>query len=210
MKKTLLLSAAIVGLIGLAACSSQPAAAPEAKTDTKAAEKKPAGPPEPVTAKTAFYAMYTPARAWAPDLLALSLVSGDVQGVKSADGKFGYWTAVFASPSLHQARTYTYAVAEQLPNIQKGVKAEGTENWAGPTQAQMTFQNSDFTIDSDAAYKIAAEKAGDFLKEHPDKSATLTLGAAHRFPSPVWYIIWGDAKSGYVVYLSASSGSIMK
>jgi hypothetical protein len=154
--------------------------------------------------------MYTPAHAWATDLLALSLVSGDVQGVKNADGKFGFWTAVFASPSLHAARTYTYSVADQLPTIQKGVKAEGTENWAGPTQAQMTFQNSDFTIDSDAAYKIAADKAGDWLKEHPDKAPSFTLGAAHRFPSPVWYIIWGDAKSGYAVYLSASSGSIMK
>ena len=210
MKKTLLLSAAIAALIGLAACSSQPAATTEAKTDTKAAEKKPEGPPEPVTAKTAFYAMYTPARAWAPDLLALSLVSGEVQGVKNADGKFGYWTAVFASPSLHQARTYTYAVAEQLPNIYKGVKAEGTENWAGPTQAQMTFQNSDFTIDSDAAYKIAADKAGNFLKEHPDKKPAFTLGAASRFASPVWYIIWGDKSSGYAVYLSASTGTIMK
>ncbi|HWE49267.1 MAG TPA: hypothetical protein VG273_05740 [Bryobacteraceae bacterium] len=209
MKKNLLLSAAIFGLMGLAACSSQPAPT-EAKTDTKAAEKKPAGPPEPVTAKTAYYEMYTPAHAWAPDLLPLSLVSGEVQGVKNADGKFGFWTAVFASPSLHQARTYTYSVADQLPNIQKGVKAEGTEAWAGPTQAQMTFQNSDFTIDSDAAYKIAAEKAADFLKEHPDKAVSFTLGAAHRFPSPVWYIIWGDAKSGYAVYLSASSGSIMK
>jgi len=210
MKTTLLLSAAIAGLLGLVACSSEPAATAPKMDSEKMEKKAPAGPPEPVTAKTAFYAMYTPAHAWAPDLLALSLVSGDVQGVKNADGKFGYWTAVFASPSLHAARTYTYSVADQLPTIQKGVKAEGTESWAGPTQAQMTFQNSDFTIDSDAAYKIAADKAGDWLKEHADKQASFTLGAAHRFPSPVWYIIWGDAKSGYAVYLSATTGSIMK
>jgi hypothetical protein len=210
MKKTLLLSAAIAGLIGLTACSSEPAATTPKMDSEKMEKKAPAGPPEPVTAKTAFYAMYTPARAWAPDLLALSLISGEVQGVKNADGKFGYWTAVFASPSLHAARTYTYAVADQLPTIQKGVKAEGTESWAGPTQAQMTFQNSDFTIDSDAAYKIAADKAGDWLKEHADKPPSFTLGAAHRFPSPVWYIIWGDAKSGYAVYLSATTGTIMK
>lgn len=213
MNTNLLLSAAwstaLIGLIGLSACSQPAAETP--KTDSATMEKKaPAGPPEPVSAKTAFYAMYTPARAWAPDLLALSLVSGDVSGVKNADGKFGLWTAVFASPSLHAARTYTYAVADQLPTIQKGVKAEGTEAWAGPTRAVMTFQNSDFTIDSDAAYKIAAEKAGSWLTEHPDKPPVFTLGAASRFPSPVWYIIWGDAKSGYAVYLSAASGSIMK
>jgi hypothetical protein len=210
MKTNLIMSAAIAGLIALSACSSQPAAETP-KTDTATAEKKaPAGPPEPVTAKTAFYAMYTPAHAWAADLLPISLVAGDVGGVKNADGKFGFWTAIFASPSLHQARTYTYSVAEQLPTIQKGVKAEGTDAWAGPTRAVMPFQTSDFTIDSDAAYKIAAEKADGWLKEHPDKSPAFTLGAASRFPSPVWYIIWGDAKSGYAVYLSATTGSIMK
>ena len=209
MKTPLLLSAALAGLIGLASCSqpSTPAPQPAAETTEK---KAPAGPPEPVTAKTAFYAMYTPARAWAPDILAISLVSGDVAGVKNQDGKFGMWTAVFASASMHAARTYTYAVADQLPTIQKGVKAEGTEAWAGPTRAQMTFDNGDFKIDSDEAYKIAAGKAGDWLKEHPDKPASFTLGAASRFPSPVWYVIWGDAKSGYAVYLSATTGSIMK
>jgi len=209
MKKNLLFSAALAGLIGLTACSQPAAETP--KTDAAMAEKKaPAGPPEPVTAKTAFYEMYTPAHAWAPDLLALSLVSGEVAGVKNGGGKAGMWTAVFASPSLHAARTYTYAVAEQLPTIQKGVKAEGTENWAGPSRAQMTFQNSDFAIDSDAAYTTAAAKAGDWLKEHADKQAVFTLGAASRFPSPVWYVIWGDAKSGYAVYLSATTGTIMK
>ena len=209
MTKNLLLTTALAGLIGLSACSQPAATAP--KTEAEATEKKaPAGPPEPVTAKTAFYAMYTPARAWATDIQALSLVSGEVSGVKNADGKFGLWTAVFASPSLGQARTYTYAVTDQLPTIQKGVKAEGTERWGGPTRAQMPFQNSDFTIDSDAAYKTAAAKAGDWLKEHADKPASFTLGAASRFPSPVWYIIWGDAKSGYAVYLSATTGSIVK
>ena len=90
MNQSLLLSAAIVGLIGLSACSQPAAETP--KTDTAATEKKaPAGPPEPVTAKTAFYAMYTPARAWATDILPLSLVSGDVAGVKNTEGKFGRW-----------------------------------------------------------------------------------------------------------------------
>src|SRR5580658_6386750 len=166
MYKNLLMKAAVVfAVLGLTACSSEPVKTTEVKTDTDAAKKAPAGPPEPVTGKTAFYEMYTPAHAWAADLVPISLKSGEVAGVKNADGKAGTWTAIFGSPSLHSARTYVYSVADELPTIIKGVKAEGTEAWAGPTRAVMTFQTSDFTVDSDAAYKTAAMKAGDWLKE---------------------------------------------
>src|ERR1700688_3664117 len=96
MDKSLLVKAAVVvAVLGLAACSSEPEKTPEAKTDTKAAKKAPAGPPEPVLAKTAFYEMYTPAHAWAADLLPISLKSGEIEGVKNKDGKAAFWTAIF-------------------------------------------------------------------------------------------------------------------
>jgi hypothetical protein len=210
MDKHLLKAALAVALLGLTACSSEPAKTAEVKTDADV-KKAPAGPPEPVAAKTAFYEMYTPAHAWAPDLLPLSLKSSEVAGVKNADGKAGVWTAVFASPSLHSARTYVYSVAEQLPTIAKGVKAEGTEPWAGPTTAVMTFQTSDFTIDSDAAYKTAAAKAADWLKEPANaaKPVSMSLGAASRFPAPVWYILFGNTTSGFAALINASTGNII-
>ena len=212
MYKNLLTKAAVaIAVLGLAACSSEPAKTTEAKTDTDAAKKAPAGPPEPVLAKTAFYEMYTPAHAWAADLLPISLKSGEVTGVKNAEGKAGLWIAVFGSPSLRMARTYTYSVADELPTYAKGVKAESPEAWAGPTTAVMTFQTSDFMIDSDAAYKAAAAKAVDWLKdpENAAKTASLTLGAATRFPAPVWYILFGNAKSGFAAYVSATTGNII-
>ncbi|HTA43632.1 MAG TPA: hypothetical protein VK789_14355 [Bryobacteraceae bacterium] len=211
MNNNLLKAAFVVAAISLAACSSEaPKPAAEAKTDSEAA-KKPAGPPEPVLAKEAFYEMYTPAHAWAADLLPLSLKSGEVQGVKNKDGKAGLWTAVFASPSQRASREYIYAVADELPTITKGVKAEGTEPWSGPSAAVMTFQTSDFMIDSDAAYKTAAEKAAEWLKdaENATKPVTMQLGAASRFPSPVWYILFGTSKAGFAVTISAASGSVM-
>ncbi len=209
MNKNLLKAVLAVAAIVLSACSSEPAKTTEAKTEDTA--KAPAGPPEPVLAKAAFYEMYTPAHTWAADLLPLSLKSGEITGVKNAEGKAGFWTAVFASPSQHSARTYTYAVADQLPNITKGVKAEGAEPWAGPTTAVMTFQTSDFTTDSDAAYKTAATKAADWLKdaENAAKPVTFTLGAASRFPAPVWYILFGNSKSGFAVTINASTGNIL-
>jgi hypothetical protein len=211
LHQNLLRAALVVAAVGLVACSSsEPAKTTEAaKTDEAA--KKPAGPPEPVTGKTAFYEMYTPAHAWAADILPLSLKSGEISGVKNVDGKAGLWTAVFGSASQHSARTYTYAVADQLPSIPKGVKDEGTEAWAGPTANVLTFQTSDFTVDSDAAYKTAAEKAGDWLKkpENAAKPVSLSLGAAERFPAPVWYILFGNTKDGFVTYINASTGNVI-
>src|SRR5580698_5816123 len=135
MHRNLFKAALTFALLGLTACSYEPAKTAEVKTDTDAAKKAPAGPPEPILAKTAFYDMYTPAHAWAADMVPISLKSGEVAGVKNSEGKAGVWTAVFGSPSQHLARTYTYSVAEQLPTITKGVKAESPEAWAGPTTA---------------------------------------------------------------------------
>jgi hypothetical protein len=210
-KNSLMKAALVVAVLALTACSSEPAKTTEAKTDTDAVKKAPAGPPEPVLAKTAFYEMYTPAHAWAADLVPISLKSGEVAGVKNSEGKAGVWIAVFGSPSQRMARTYTYSVAEELPTIAKGVKAESPEAWAGPTTAVMTFQTSDFTIDSDAAYKAAAAKAADWLKdpENATKPVSLSLGAAARFPAPVWYILFGNTKSGFVALVSATTGNII-
>jgi hypothetical protein len=206
--KSFLLVAAAVGLAG---CSSEPAKTTETKADTAAAPAKPAGPAEPVVGKTAFYEMYTPAHTWAADLVPISLKSGEVAGVKNADGKAGVWTAIFASPSLHAARTYVYSVADQLPTITRGVTAQGTDAWRGPTTTVETFQTSDFTIDSDAAYKTAATKGADWLKDKDNaaKPVSLTLGAASRFPTPVWYILFGTEKAGFVALVSASTGNLI-
>lgn len=210
MPKNFLTAAIAVALLGLTACSSEPAKTTETKAATDdSAKKAPAGPPEAVAAKDAFYEMYTPAHAWASDLMPLSLASADVTGVKSADGKAGAWTAVFVSPSMHQARSYSYSVVDQLPTFSKGVKAESPVPWGGPTAAAVPFQTTDFTVDSDAAYKTASDKAGTWIKDHPDKSLTMALGYATRFPSPVWYYLWGTSKDGFAVYISATSGSII-
>lgn len=213
MNKNVFTAVALAAVVfGLTACSSEPAKTTEVKTDTSdTAKKTPAGPPEPVLAKTAFYEMYEPAHKWAPDMLPLSLTSGTISGVKNADGKAGLWTAVFGSSSLMQSRTYTYAVTDELPSITKGVEAQESVPWRGPTQAAQTFQTSDFMTDSDAAYKAAAMKAADWLKDPANaaKPWTMALGSAARFPSPVWYIVFGSEKGGYQAYVSATTGNVI-
>jgi hypothetical protein len=66
-------------------------------------------------------------------------------------------------------------------------------------------------IDSDAAYKTAAGKAADWLKDkdNAEKPVTMSLGAAARFPTPVWYILFGSEKGGFVAFVSASTGNLI-
>jgi hypothetical protein len=211
MYKSLLKAVVTVAAIGLAACSSETPNTTGTSDMKAAAKQAPAGPPEPVAGKAAFWQMYTPAHGWAGDLVPISLKSGEVAGVKNADGKAGVWTAIFGSPSQRAARTYVYSVADQLPDITKGVRANLAEAWRGPTAAVMPFQTSEFTTDSEAAYKAAAAKAADWLKEKDNaaKPVSLSLGAASRFPAPVWVVLFGTSKGGFVAVVNASTGTII-
>ena len=208
-KKFLLAATAVAAVVAMTACSEAPTPTEiqKAQVETK---QEPAKPPEPVTAQTAFYEMYKPARTWAPDLLALSLISNEVPSMKSEDGKFPMWTAVFVSPSRQEARTFTYSVVDDGANVHKGVSVGGAEPWSGATPKSSPFQTTGFAVNSDAAYKTAYAKAEAWVQKHPGKKAAFSLGSAARFPAPVWFIIWGDTKSGYAVYVNASTGSVIK
>lgn len=198
----------ILAFVMTTACSEAPKST-ATETKTAAETKKEAqSPSEPVSGKTAFYEMYKPARAWAADLLPLSLANDDVPGIKTEAGNAAMWTAVFVSPSRREARTFSYSVVDQGATIHKGVTVGGAELWSGPTPKSRPFQITEFIVDSDVAYKTALEKAGAWVKKHPDKGATFYLGNASRFPAPVWYVLWGNNKSGYAVFVNATTGAM--
>ena len=201
-------AALVLAALALTACSG-PDISP---TSVEKSEKEKAeAPAVPVTAKTAFWEMYKSAHAWAPDMVPLTLTIKTLNGVKNEEGKAGMWEATFGSPSKKQYATFSYAVAAQPPDVRKGVTAAGAVPWAGETRDAMSFQTSDFQIDSDVAYKTAYEKAASYLKEHPDiKLTTFSLGAAQRVPGPVWSIVWGDKKQGFFQLVSASTGKALK
>ena len=180
-----------------------------AKVESEA-RKEPAKAPEVVTAQRAFYEMYKPARAWATDLLTLSVTSGEVPDIKNEDGKAGLWTVTFVSPSRKEARIFTYAVVDSGADIRKGVNVSNALPWGGSTPTSKAFSNSEFAVDSDAAYKAAFEKAAGWLKTHPNQKATFRLGDASRFPAPVWYVMWGTSKNGYAAFVNALTGAVVK
>ncbi len=205
--KVLFAALSVATAIFMSSCSTGPQPSPKAGTEAK---QEPPKAPEAVAARSVYFEMHKAARAWAPDLLALTLKSGEVPNVKNEGGKAGLWTAVFVSPSRHEARTFSYAAAANGADLRKGINVSDKQAWNGATPASKAFVNAEFSVDSDAAYAAAAEKASGWLKTHPAAKVTFTLGNSSRFPGPVWYIMWGTSKNGYVAYVDAATGTVVK
>ncbi|MBV9404594.1 MAG: hypothetical protein JO211_04570 [Acidobacteriaceae bacterium] len=201
-------SAVVLAMLMLAGCSQPPK--PAAETDTTdTSAKEASGPPQPVSGKTAYWEIYKSARTWATDIQPLRIESKDIPGVKNDGGKAAMWAVTFGSPSQHAMRTYTYAIVAHAPDIYKGVTIGRSLDWNGPTRDAMPFKVSE-AVDSDAAYQAASKDADAWLKKHPDKEASLTLGNAYRFPAPVWFVLWGDKKLGYAAFVNAENGNVVK
>jgi len=197
-----------IAVLLLAGCSQSTKPAADAGSG---AATGPAGPPQLVTAKTAFWPMYKSALTWAPDLVFLGVTAKEVPGFTNEAGKAAMWEATFASPSRGKYRVDTYAIATVLPDIHKGAAAGLPRRWGGATRDTMPVAIASFNIDSDAAYAAATADAADWLKKNPDqKLSAVALGNAFKFQRPVWGVVWGDKKSGYVAYVDADSGKVLK
>ena len=209
VRKIALAVAPILILLLLCSCSqpSQPSAGNEPAA--KAAE--PAAPAGPVTAKTAYWEMHKAAYKWAPDVVVLRLTPKDVPGLATESGKASVWEATFASSGKHAFCLFTYAVAAQPPDIYQGVTVGKPIPWAGETRDVMSIDMSQVKVDSDAAYAAAAGDGEAWLKKNPEKKLTnFQLGYGYSFPAPVWYVLWGDQKSGYLAYVNATTGKVLK
>lgn len=203
---TYLKAAAVVGLMVLTSCSPDSS---ESAKKTEAQAAKPAAE-QPISGKTAFWEMYKSAHAWTTDLTPLALESKAIPGIKNTDGKAAMWTATFGSPSKHEARVFTYAIAAHPPDVYKGITVGNSRPWSGPVPSALPFAGSDIATDSDAAYQAALAQAPAWVSKNPNQEVSFTLGNAARFPGPVWYVLWGDKKAGHAVYVSAKTGQIVK
>ena len=202
MSRNCLKAVLSIAVLLLAACSEAPK---EKETSTE----KPF-PSEPVTGKTAFWELYKSAHSWAADQVPLKLESKTAPGKKNEEGKAAIWVGTFGSSRRKEAITITYAVAPNPPDTLKGINIGHAFPWGGPTPQALQFQTSDLATDSDAALKTASEQAGPWLKKHPEKEVSFTLGHAARFKAPVWYVLWGDSKNGYSVFVDAKTGEVAK
>jgi hypothetical protein len=189
------------------ACSSAP-------TETAEAEKAPAKAAvveAPVTGKTAFWEMYKLGYAWAPDMQVLYLKSGNLEGVdvKGKDGEAPEWTLMVASASKKEAHEFSYRAITQGTK-RRGVISGAIQPWGGPTAKGQPFTTGEMKLDSNEALAKAAEKASAWMKENPGKEVSYYLGKESKYPAPVWGVLWGGEKSGFLVVVNALDGSIQK
>jgi hypothetical protein len=188
-------------LIALVGCS-------ESTDNAKKAEK----PPEPVTGESALWKMYQTARTWASDAQILRMNSIELPEVPSVPGKAAAWEVMLTSADKGRRRSYTYSVIEAQGNLHQGAFAGLEEPWSGPGDQSSPFLIAAVKIDSDAAYKTAKTKAGDYEKKNPNKPITFLLERTRRFPDPAWRVIWGNSvsTSDFSVYVDASTGEYLE
>jgi hypothetical protein len=186
----------------LAACSSQPPAAPEKKIEVK---------PEPVSGQTALFRMYQVARTWAPDCQVLKLDSLHIGDVPDQPGKAGAWDGTFVSASKGSARSYTWSAVDSVEtNLHKGVFQTAEQPYSGHGNTK-PFLIAAVKTDTDAALQTAKAKAVDYEKKNPNMPITFLLEETDRFPDPAWRVIWGESvgTSAFSVYVDAMTGSYL-
>lgn len=195
-----LLAASTALPIALTSCSEPP---------QKAAEPK--KPAEPVTGRTAFFKMYSPARIWAPDIQVLRINSINLDQLRGSEGKFPAWECVFVSPSRQMSKSFTYSVIEGPGNLHEGVFAGLDENYRPAGQA-IPWVVAAFKIDSDEAYKVAVEKSQDYVKKNPNKPMFFLLEQTRRFPNLAWRVVWGESvgTGDYSVFVDATTGMFLE
>jgi hypothetical protein len=172
-------------------------------------KKEPPKPAEPVTGLTALFRMYQVARSWSSDIQVLKMNSIHLLEVPSVPGQAGAWEVTFTSASKGRARTYTYSAIESPGNLHQGV-------FAGPEQ-DLSAQAQPFLIaavkvDTDAAYKTALGKAGEYDKKNPHLTISMLLERNKQYPNPAWRMIWGESvgTAGLSVFIDASTGEFLE
>ena len=198
MKAALALAAAACLLS--TGCSEQPAP-PPAKAE----------PPQPVTGQSGLFKMFQVARAWAPDVQVLKMDSLHLSGVPETPEKAGEWEAVFVSPSLGAAKTFTWCAVDVEPTLHKGAFAGAEEPFSG-SHGSSPFLISAVKIDTDAALATATARAADYAKKNAGQPITYVLEKVDRFANPAWRVIWGESvgTANFSVYIDATTGAYLE
>ena len=176
-----------------------------------AEEKKPPKAAEPLTGRQAFQRMYPQARGWAPDAQPIEIRSVRLGPGKAEPGQSGAWQVIFVSPSRGKAKPYTYSSVESDGNLHEGVFGGTEEDYSGRGDSS-PFLIAAIKVDSDEAYKTAAEKSADYLKKNPDKPVMFLMEQTKRFGDVTWRVIWGDSvsTSDYSVFVDATTGKLVQ
>jgi hypothetical protein len=203
MKNLLLAILAVICLVG---CSSQP-------SSTSQAEKPQPKPPEFDTGRVALQRLYVAAHGWARDAQPFRVQSISTSDANGHDGKSGIWRASFASPSGNGTRPYTWVGTDTAEGMARGV-TPGSEDSYSPTNSSTAIFDMQFLkIDTDAAFQTAQKHGGDkLLASAADTPVTYILDWSKPTNKLIWHVIYGPEREGakLVVDVDATSGDFIR
>ncbi len=162
---------------------------------------------EPVGGQSAFFKMYSSARAWSIDAQAMEMTPIKMESIPPKDGKFPAWKAQFVSPSKMRSKNFTFSITT-ADGLSEGIYSGNEEPYSGPRGQNSAFNPQALKIDSPDALKTALGKGADYVKKNPDKPITFILEQVKKFQNPTWRVLWGDSVSSseFSVYVDASTG----
>lgn len=193
-------------LLLLAGCSQAPPARKEAPK-----------PPEPATGQSAIFQTFQVARTWAPDAKLLKLESGNIPEAPSAEGKYGFWRAVYVSESKRMRREFTWAAADSEGGIIKGVRT-GSDSGYLPNPRIFPIAIQEVKVDTPKALETAmAEVQKDaamkkVLADNKDLPIHFLLEWVSPDVKPTWRVIFGPSvsQSKFSVFVDAFTGKFVR
>ena len=203
MKK---LAIALIALLMLVGCSSEPA-------KTAPAEKPMPKEPELVTGRSGFYKMLIQARGWKGDAQLYRVLSQPNSDSKGRDGKSAIWKAWFASPASRAAKPYVWSGTDASDAPPRGV-SPGTEDTYSPNNTStQVFDMAFLKIDTDKAFEVAQAHGGDkVLEKNPDLNVVYLVDWNRNANELVWHVYYGnnrdDAKLKIAV--NATTGEFLR
>jgi hypothetical protein len=205
MKKRLMAMTAVLTLLWMGGCSSEPA---------KPAQEKPQPKPTDFeTGRVAFQRLYVAAHGWARDAQGFRLESQLTADSKGKDGKADVWRASFASATQRSVKPYIWSGTDAQDAPSRGV-SPGTEDTYSPTNSStQIFDIAFLKVDSDKAFETAQKHGGDkVLEKDPDTPIMYVLDWSRATNELIWHVIYGanrdDAKLRVAV--NASSGDFIR
>lgn len=203
MRKSSLVSATLLALVVLTACSSStpPKTAPATT------------PPEYISGREAFQKLYVSAHAVAGDVKPYRMESNYTKGSPAAEGRSGLWRADFASASKKLSKSFTWSGLGGPDAPERGVSHGSDDTYNPGNTSTHVFEAQFLKVDSDEAFKVAQKHGGEKLT-HADPSQPIfyTLDFDARSNQLIWHVIYGSSRydAKLDVAVDATSGSYLR
>jgi hypothetical protein len=203
--QTGILAAALLAIVLLVGCNSNPPKPAESKPEPKA--------PELLTGRSAFYKVFIAARNYAADVKPFRIQSTPSPESNGHDGKSAIWTVSFASATQHGVKPFTWSSSKAPDAPPQGI-SPGNEDVYNPSNAStQVFDPAFLKIDSDQALEVAQKHGGEkLLEKDPTTPVIYICDWNHNTNQLVWHVIYGADRDNakLTVSVNATTGEFIR